>query len=231
MKAAVRHEQPIRNQQVQVRMPPSIVTKGLDCGHGADLANIGVGRGFEEKREPAVGTVAQFAQQLMVISKVAAQNFRKGKNILAVRDGGENLAAEQIPEENNFFRVATRTEPTSPTTEREQLLLAAVGAAHEGKAFAQITAFQITADHIVDNRTPVAASPAELLLIFPLECRVMLIKKLPQGRLLRLSRVVNGRTASRRQAPSCASPWPQPKTVTDQGPSGNNAGALTSIEL
>lgn len=56
-------------------------------------------------------------------------------------------AAEQIPEEDNFFRVAARAEPTPPATEREQILVAAVGAAHAGKTFAQITAFQITADH------------------------------------------------------------------------------------
>jgi hypothetical protein len=77
----------------------------------------------------------------------------------------------------------------------------AIGAAHTGEPFVQIAAFEIIANHIIDNRAPKTVAFAKLLLVIPLECLVMRIEQLPQRRLLRLTRVVNGHTIPRQYPP------------------------------
>jgi len=78
----------------------------------------------------------------------------------------------------------------------------AVRAADPRKTFAQIAALQIGPHRIGNDRPLVAVYPEKLLIVIPLEPFKMVVEQLPQRRLLRLPRVVNGRAVPLQHLPS-----------------------------
>lgn len=87
MEAAVRHEQPIGHQQVQVRVPAAIITKCLDGRYRTELTDIRVEGRIEETKQAAVGALAQSGEQFAIVAKINTQDFRQGKDVLAMRQG------------------------------------------------------------------------------------------------------------------------------------------------
>ena len=99
--------------------------------------------------------MAKLAEQFTVVSEIDAQNLWQSEYVLSMRDGRKNVAAQQLAELDGLFGVTAWTEPAPLAAEGEQVLMAAIGAAHTSEPFTQITAFQVIANHIIDNRAPV----------------------------------------------------------------------------
>ena len=177
-------------------MPAAIIAESLNCSDSARLSGFGNEESFEKGGQATVGTVAELGKQLTIVLEVGAQDLRQGKNILTMGDRIEDVATQQITELDDLLGVATRAEPAPLATEREQVLVTAIGTAHTSEPFTQIASFQVITNHIIDTHETVSVGLDTLTLDTPLACLVMRIEKFPQRRLLRLPRVVNGRTVS-----------------------------------
>lgn len=141
---------------------------------------------FKETEQSAVGTLAEFGEKLAIVAEVDTQYFRQSKDVLAVRDGRKDRAAQQDAELDLHFCMAAWAEPAPLATKQQQVLVAAIGAAHPGKVFAQIPTLQVIAYHVIDNHTSISIRTAKCLLVASGKCQIVLIEQFPQYLLLRL---------------------------------------------
>ena len=88
-------------------MPFCIVTKALDGQYRANDSILQPENGSEKYTKAVGRTFTQLRQQLAIIEK----------NILAVRQGEENVFPQQFPELDNLFRMAGGTESAAPAGE------------------------------------------------------------------------------------------------------------------
>lgn len=58
---------------------------------------------FKETEQSAVGTLAEFGEKLAIVAEVDTQYFRQSKDVLAVRDGRKDRAAQQAAELDLLF--------------------------------------------------------------------------------------------------------------------------------
>ena len=77
-------------QQMQVRMPATIIAKSLNRCDRTELADFAVQRRAKVTQQAAVGALAQFGQQFAIVLEVDTQDLRQGKNVLTVRNGTED---------------------------------------------------------------------------------------------------------------------------------------------
>ena len=71
--------------------------------------------------------------------------------------------------------------------------MAAIGATHPGETFAQVAALEIVPHDVPDDQPEIAVRLGEPLFIMLFEAVVMIVEQLPERRLVRFARVVNGR--------------------------------------
>ena len=67
-----------------------------------------------------------------------------------MREGIENVLTQLLTELDDFFLVATWTEPAPSTGEGQQVFMMAVGAAHAGESLRQVTTPEIVPNHMGD---------------------------------------------------------------------------------
>ena len=58
---------------------------------------------------------------------------RDAQHILAMWDGIKNVVMQMAAKLNHLLSMIGRTEPASPTTEGEEILMLTIGAAHSGR--------------------------------------------------------------------------------------------------
>jgi hypothetical protein len=102
---------------MDMRVPPGIVTKGLDGHNHPGFAGCQTKAGAKKLFQALFGTMAEAGQQFSIIEKIAADDDGNTENILAVVHRKENILPEMNAELYNFFSVATGTKPSTPTTE------------------------------------------------------------------------------------------------------------------
>ena len=78
---------------------------------------------------------------------------------MPVRNLLEDIHAEPFPEFHHAFLMTRGTEMTALAGECQKIFMAAVFAPHAGKAVVQITAVEITIDHLLDIGPPEAVLP------------------------------------------------------------------------
>ena len=66
----------------------------------------------------------------------------------------EDIHAEPLPEFHHVLLMTRRTEMTALAGECQEIFMAAIFAFHAGKAVVQITAVEITIDHLLDIGPP-----------------------------------------------------------------------------
>ena len=71
----------------------------------------------------------------------------------------EDIHADPFPEFNHELLMTRRTEVAALAGECQEIFMAAIFAFHAGKAVVQITAVEITIDHLLDIGPPEAVLP------------------------------------------------------------------------
>jgi hypothetical protein len=92
-----------------------------------------------------------------------------------------------MAELNHFLVMATRTKPSAPTTERQNIFVIAIGTLDAGKPFAQIAAFEVIPYHMRNDRPEKAVLLLKKIVIALLEFPKVAIEEFPQGGFPRFS--------------------------------------------
>jgi hypothetical protein len=175
MEHAAAPEEPVGDYCMDMRMPPGIVTKGLN-GQGRADDSIIQSKDCPEKYAKAVGgTAAEPGEQFTVVKEKLTQDYRDRKDILAVGQGVENVFPQQFTKLDHLFCMAGGTEPAAPAGKGQQVFVMTVRAADPGETLLEIAAFEIGAHHLGDNRAVEAILLAKPLVIYLFEMIKMVL--------------------------------------------------------
>ena len=111
---------------------------------------------------------------------------------MTVRDLFEDIHAEPFPEFHHALLMAGGAEMAALARKCQQIFMAAIIAFHAGKPVAQITAVEITIDHLLDIGPPESVLPGEILVIYPDKGFNIILYAAVVIRRLRISWTING---------------------------------------
>jgi hypothetical protein len=140
----------------------------FDCfaGISGDMtlgALIGAGDGIvfrncilEKNLQGFPGATAQIGKKLPIVEEVTVEDFRDAEYEMSVRNLLEDIHAEPLPEFHHPLLMTGWTKVAALARKCQQIFMAAVFAFHAGKAVVQITAVEMTIDHLLDIGPPEA---------------------------------------------------------------------------
>jgi len=132
---SVANEDAIGNQGMGVRIEVGAVAAiSLDRDDAAGANVCAVKECPEGFQNRAVGGLREQAKQLAVVLDQTPQDAGDGKGPVAMRDRCQDLRGEFLGEQDRAFGLAARAEIPRASTERQQMLGAALGAANPREA-------------------------------------------------------------------------------------------------
>ena len=141
------------------------IAEGLDSDDGAGNGIVFPHCILDKDFQGFPGAAAEIGKKLPIIEKVTAENFRYAEYEMPVRNFLEDIHAEPFPELHHPLLMARWAEMTPLARKCQEVFVAAIFAFHTGKAVVQITAIEITIDHLLDIGPPEAVLSREMFSI------------------------------------------------------------------
>ena len=163
--AALTIKTAVRHQDVSVGIESEEIAKRLHCDDGAGdgiwghLAARCPHCILDKNLQRFPGRAAEIGKKLPIVEEVTAEDFRDAEYEMTVGDLLEDIHAEPLPEFHHALLMAGWAEMTPLAGECQQIFMAAVFAFHTGKPVVQITAIEITMDHLLDIWPPETVLP------------------------------------------------------------------------
>ena len=148
--ALVAVETAVRHEDVGVWIVSQEIAEGL---HGDDGAGDGIifrDHCLEKCLQGFPCATAEIGKEFPVVEEVSAEDLRDAEDKMPVRNLLEDIHAEPFPEFNHALLMAGGAEMAALARKCQQIFMAAIIAFHAGKPVAQITAVEITIDHLLD---------------------------------------------------------------------------------
>ena len=158
-------ETAVRHQNVTVRIESEKIAEGLDSDDGAWDGIIFRNRILDKNLQGFPGAAAEISKKLPVIEEIPTEDFRYAEYEMTVRSFLEHVAAQPFPEFYHALLMTRWTEVPALARVCQEIFMAAVFTFHTGKPVVQITAVEITIDHLLDIWPPEAVLPGEMLVI------------------------------------------------------------------
>lgn len=86
-----------------------------------------------------------------------------------MRDGKENVVMQMAAKLNHLLAMAGWAKPATSTTEGEEILMVAIGAAYTCEALFKVTTFKVFPDYMGDYRAEVTIFTREEIVVAILE--------------------------------------------------------------
>jgi hypothetical protein len=160
-------EAAVRDEDVAVRIESEEIAEGLYGNDGAGDGIILRNNLPKKHLQGFPGTTAQIGKKLPVIKEISAEDLRDAEDEMPVGNLFENIHAQPLPEFHHTLLMAGGAEVTALAGKGQEIFMAAVLAFHTGKAVVQVTAIEITIDHLLDIGPPEAVLPGEMIIIDP----------------------------------------------------------------
>jgi hypothetical protein len=135
------------------------ITEGLAIDDGAGDGIVFRDRLLKKDLQGFPGAAAEIGKKLPIVEKVTAEDFRDAEDEMPVRNLLEDIHAEPLPEFHHTLLMTRGAEVAALAGKCQEIFVAAVFAFHTGKAVVQITAIEITIDHLLDIGPPEAVLP------------------------------------------------------------------------
>lgn len=147
-------EAAVRHKDMAMRIETKEIAEGL---YGDDGARDGIdlrNRFLEKEFQGFPGTATEIGKKFSIEKKVTAQHLWEAENKMPVGNLLDDIHAQPLPEFHHALLMAGGAEVTALAGECEQVFMAAIFAFHTGKTFVQVTAIEITINHLLDIGPP-----------------------------------------------------------------------------
>ena len=193
VEAAVRGEESIGGEDMQVGMEEEVVPEGVD---GSDSAEFSIGEVEAEAEvvaEALAGSAEENGEEVAAFAEDAAQDLGDGEDELAVGDFVADGGGDPLARGTGAALVAGGAEVAGLAGEGEEAFVAAVRALKSGESAGEVTA----AEKGLDGGRGVGAEWAEGLpvavFVTSEELVPAVVDDLPEGRGAGAARLVDGR--------------------------------------
>jgi hypothetical protein len=173
-------------------VPAQEIPRALETGHGPRDGGAGSRGGLEEILDRLVGQAGQ-AGEALPPTEVRSETPRQRGDDVAVRHRFEDLVADELAEGRLALGVTGGAETALFTREREQVLMAAVRAAHAGKPPGEDSTPLEALQGAGDNGPEGTASRGITVVVHIKEGVRVVCNKLPEWRGFGPARAINRR--------------------------------------